>query len=134
MFIATLDGNKIIYNKTKIKENEFSCYTKNLGKLFLTQDNIAPTVAVTNISLDKTISAQKTIEVTISDSLSGIKEYNGYINGVWALFEYDFKSKKMRHQLDDGIVNDGKNDLKVVVSDNVGNVTTFETTFTYKKI
>lgn len=133
-FIATLDGNKMIYNKTKIKENEFSCYTKNLGRLFLAQDNIAPTVAVTNIQLDKTISSQKTIDVTIFDALSGIKEYSGYINGVWALFEYDFKSKKMRHFLDDGIVNDGKNDLKIVVSDNVGNSTTVETTFIYKKI
>lgn len=132
-FIAHLDGKKIVYNKTKIKDNEISCYTKNLGKLFLAQDTSAPIINIVNIPTSKMISAQKTIDVTLFDSLSGIKEYNGYLNGIWALFEYDFKTKKMYHYLADNIVKEGKNDLKIVVSDNVGNSTIFETTFDYKK-
>jgi hypothetical protein len=61
--------------------------------------------------------------------LSGIKSYNGFLNGKWALFEYDNKTKKITHNFSDGIVAEGANDLKVVVIDNVGNSTIFETHF-----
>jgi hypothetical protein len=81
---------------------------------------------------DKIISKQKTIDIGINDTLSGIKEYNGYINGEWVLFEYDFKVKKMYYYLSDGLVKEGNNDLKVVVTDNVGNSAIFETSFVYK--
>jgi hypothetical protein len=42
----------------------------------------------------KWISTQKTIQLTISDSISGIKSYDGYLNGSWILFEYDNKTRK----------------------------------------
>ena len=87
----------------------------------------------TNLNKDGIVSTQQTIDIAIDDSLSGVKTYDGFINGVWALFEYDFKSKKMRHQLSEDIIKTGKNDLKVVVTDHVGNTTIFEKTFTYKK-
>jgi hypothetical protein len=32
---------------------------------------------------------QKTIQLSIADTLSGIKSYTGYLNGKWILFEYD---------------------------------------------
>ncbi len=77
----------------------------------------------------KWISDQKTIQLSIYDEFSGIKSYNGYLNGKWILFEYDNKTKKITHYFSDGIVAEGANDLKVVVIDNVGNSTTFETHF-----
>ena len=43
--------------------------------------------------------------------------------------EYDNKTRKLTHYFEDGIVAEGGNDLKVVVTDNVGNSTTFETRF-----
>ena len=45
------------------------------------------------------------------------------------LFEYDNKTRKLTHYFSDGIVAEGANDLKVVVIDNVGNSSTFETRF-----
>jgi hypothetical protein len=36
---------------------------------------------------------KKTIQLSIADTLSGIK-YNGYLNGKWILFEYDNKTRK----------------------------------------
>ena len=65
----------------------------------------------------------------ISDDLSGIKTYNGYLNGKWILLEYESKTKTLKHSFLDGIVDEGKNDLKVIVTDNVGNSTIFETQF-----
>jgi hypothetical protein len=45
----------------------------------------------------------------------------------WILFEYD--NKTITHNFSDGVVAEGANDLKVVVTDNVGNSTIFETQF-----
>jgi hypothetical protein len=36
---------------------------------------------------------QKTIQLSIADTLSGIKSYTGYLNGKWILFEYDNKTE-----------------------------------------
>ena len=77
----------------------------------------------------KWISNQNEIKFTVSDDMSGIKSYNGYLNGKWILLEYEPKTKKLTHHFADGIVDEGKNDLKVVVTDNIGNSTIFETQF-----
>lgn len=129
MFIGSIQDNKIYYNYTKLKENTFSTYTKNWGKFILMKDTVSPSIKISKSIEGKWISDKKTVEFTIIDLLSGIKSYNGYLNGNWILFEYDYKTKKIFHSFDDGIVSEGKNVLKVIVTDNVGNSTIFETQF-----
>ena len=43
--------------------------------------------------------------------------------------EYDYKKKTLTYDFKDKVVTDTKNNLKVIVIDNVGNSTTFEATF-----
>ncbi|RTZ06569.1 M23 family metallopeptidase [Flavobacterium bomense] len=129
MFIGRIDGKATNYNPTYIKDNVFSTKVKILGKYALVSDTVAPKITMNAPVEGKWISAQKTIQLSISDDLSGIKSYNGYLNGKWVLFEYDNKTRKITHYFSDGIVAEGANDLKVVVTDNVGNSTTFETHF-----
>ena len=128
-FIASLKENKLSYNPTKRKENTFTTYTKKLGQFILAKDTIAPKISIAKPIDGKWLSNQKTVQLTISDALSGIKSYNGFLNGKWILFEYENKTNTITHYFDDGIVAEGKNDLKVVVTDNVGNSTIFETQF-----
>ena len=45
------------------------------------------------------------------------------------MLEYESKTKTLKHAFSDGVVDEGKNDLKVIVTDNVGNSTIFETQF-----
>ncbi|MDG2432622.1 M23 family metallopeptidase [Flavobacterium sp.] len=130
MYIADIDkSGRKGYNATTIKGNVFSTRTRSLGKYTLTSDTVAPSVTISNSIENKWISSQKTLQLTISDSGSGIKSYNGYLNGKWILFEHDSKTKKITHNFSDGIVAEGANDLKIIVTDNVGNSTTFETHF-----
>ncbi|MFV5689113.1 M23 family metallopeptidase [Flavobacterium sp. ZT3R25] len=129
IFIGLVEGQKITYNSTYRKENVFNTKVKTLGKYTLVMDTIAPKITIAKPIEGKWLSAQKTIQLTINDSLSGIKSYNGYLNGNWILFEYDNKTKKLIHNFSDEIVAEGANDLKVVVIDNVGNSTIFETHF-----
>ena len=56
-------------------------------------DTIAPVCKAKNfISGNRIKPKQKSIQVKISDNLSGISSYNAYLNGKWLLAEYDGKS------------------------------------------
>jgi murein DD-endopeptidase MepM/ murein hydrolase activator NlpD len=128
-YIATLEGYKLDYNKTYRKGNSFSIKTKTLGKFKLAQDVTHPRIYNVNFVEGKTIKEQKTISVSVSDLHSEIDTYNGYLNGKWILLEYDYKTKKLVHNLEDDICVQGRNDLKIVVTDNLQNSTTFESYF-----
>ncbi|AWG21636.1 peptidase M23 [Flavobacterium faecale] len=130
VYIADVDSRgRYGYNYTTKKGNVFTTKVKSLGRYTLAKDTSNPTISIGRSIEGKWISSQKSIDLTIGDSGSGIKSYNGYLNGVWALFEYDYKTRKITHNFSEGIVAEGANELKVVVVDNVGNSTTFETRF-----
>ena len=101
----------------------------NLGKFVLAKDTTAPRITPVNIKEGKWLSNQSNLKLTISDNLSGIKTFSGYLNGKWVLFEYDYKTKTIVHEFEEKFLAEGRNDLKVVVTDNVGNSTIFETHF-----
>jgi hypothetical protein len=129
LFIATINGTKRGYNTTYRKENTFTTKVKTLGKYALVLDTIPPKISIAKPIEGKWLSYKKSIQFTISDWLSGVKSYNGYLNGKWILFEYDNKTRKITHYFSDGIVAEGANELKIIVIDNLGNSTIFETRF-----
>lgn len=129
MYIASVNGSKINYIPTKMTGNTFSCKVKTLGQFKLVKDDVAPVVKMAKSIQDKWITNQKTIEVNVSDALSGVKTYNGYINDKWVLFEYESKLNKLTYELNDADLLEGKNNLKLIVTDNVGNSTIFESQF-----
>jgi murein DD-endopeptidase MepM/ murein hydrolase activator NlpD len=128
-FIGQVYGKKINYYNTKRYKNSFTIYTKYFGEYKLMKDGTPPKVKVDKSIGGKWISNLNELKFTISDNLSGIKNYEGYLNGKWILLEYEPKTQKLIHRFSDGIVAEGKNDLKVVVTDNIGNSTIFETQF-----
>lgn len=128
-FIASVEGNRIRYNKTYKKGNTFTTYTKDLGEFKLAKDTTTPRITNPNFVQGKWLSKQRNLEVDISDSISGIGTYNAFLNGKWILMEYDYKTKKLSYDFNDNISVEGRNDLKIVVSDNIGNSTTFESHF-----
>ena len=117
------------YNATTRKNDVFTAKSKTLGQFGLVLDTIAPIIKIAKPIEGKWISDMKTIQFTISDSSSGIKSYNGFLNGDWVLFEYDNKTRKITHKFDDTLLAEGANDLKIEVIDNVGNSAIFETHF-----
>lgn len=128
-FISRMDGNKPEYFTTYKKGNLFSIRTKDLGKFLLMTDTIAPKIYRPNFSEGGSLDKADSLSIHISDDLSGIKEYNGYLNGKWFLMDYDYKTKSLTHYFSEAVYEEGKNELKVVVSDKMGNSTIFETHF-----
>ena len=129
MFIGLINGKKISYYNTKRYKNSFTIYSKYLGDYKLIKDGKPPKIKSDKRIGGKWISNLNELQFSISDGLSGIKNYDGYLNGKWILLEYESKTKKLIHRFSDGIVAEGKNDLKIVITDNVGNSTIFETQF-----
>lgn len=132
MFIGKLEGKKLDYVPTTRKGTLFTAKTRELGDFCLTEDTITPKITILKIIEGKNISKDKSISFRISDDSSGIKSFNGFLNGKWILFEYEYKQKRLTYKLTDEVKPQiGKNDLKMVVTDNVGNSSTFETSFEY---
>jgi murein DD-endopeptidase MepM/ murein hydrolase activator NlpD len=129
MFIANLDDGRPNYNPTFKKDDYFSVKTKNLGKFFLAKDEVAPRIYNPNFEEAANLDAQKTLKVSITDDLSGIATYNAYLNGNWILMEYENKLNRLTHNFSDDVFENGRNDFKIIVTDNLGNSATFESHF-----
>ena len=134
LYIAELLGYKNYpsYSPTKRKGNKLYTYTKTLGTYALTTDNIKPTIVPVNFKNKQWLSNFRFLTVKIDDELSGISNYRATINDKWILMEYDYKKKTLTYNFNDHVITDTKNNLKIIVTDNVGNSSTFEALF-YRK-
>ena len=134
LYIAELLGYKNYpsYSYTRRDENTVYTLTKTLGTYTLTTDNIKPTIKPINFKNGQWLSNYRYLKLKIDDELSGISNYRAAVNGKWILMEYDYKTKTLTHDFNDHVVTDTKNNLKVIVTDNVGNSSTFEALF-YRK-
>jgi murein DD-endopeptidase MepM/ murein hydrolase activator NlpD len=128
-FIASIEGKRKLYSSTKFNNNTFTAYSKNLGQFMLAIDTIAPRISITKPIEGKWLTKEKSISFKISDEMSGLKSYNGFLNEKWVLFEYDNKLGRIIYQLNDEELLEGKNQLKMIVTDNLGNSAIFETSF-----
>ncbi|WP_066218612.1 M23 family metallopeptidase [Formosa haliotis] len=131
LFIAELVGYRKTpsYSKTTRHDNTLSTYTKDLGIYTLVSDTMAPKITPLNFKNEQWISTLNTLKVKITDDLSGISDYRATINGKWILMEYEYKNNTLTYDFSDNISTDTTNDFKIIVTDNVGNSSTFEARF-----
>ena len=134
MFVAKIEGKKLDYLPTYRKGTIFSAKTRELGTFCLANDEINPKIAILKVIEGTNLTKESTVSFRISDDMSGINTFNGYLNGKWILFEYEYKQKRLTYKLSDKVAPEiGKNELKLIVADNVGNTTIFETSFLYSE-
>ncbi|MCK0109881.1 M23 family metallopeptidase [Flavobacteriaceae bacterium S0825] len=131
LFIARKIGYKdfVTYSSTKRKGNILSSSTKTLGTYTLSTDVDSPKIRPINFQDGKWLSKYRYLKMKITDDVSGIKNYRATINGKWILMEYDYKKNSLIYDFNDNIISETKNNLKIIVTDNVGNSSTFEATF-----
>ena len=135
LYIARLVGYRnqyALYSKTYKKENILTTYTKTLGTYALVMDTLSPKIKPSNFSEGKWLSNYRFLKIKIEDEESGISNYRATINGKWILMEYDYKKNELTYDFNDAVSKETENKLKLIVTDNVGNSSTFETQF-YRK-
>ncbi|WP_343485812.1 M23 family metallopeptidase [Allomuricauda sp. d1] len=130
LFIARLDEKlRPNHARTYKRDGTFSTRTRNLGTYTLVKDSVAPKIRPKNFKDKQWLNNYRYLSLEIADDLSGIKEYNATLNGEWILMEYEPKTRTITYNFDDKIADKTQCDLKVTVTDNVGNSSTFESTF-----
>ncbi|HEX3006270.1 MAG TPA: peptidoglycan DD-metalloendopeptidase family protein, partial [Bacteroidales bacterium] len=102
-----------------------------MGSFVVTLDTTPPRIFVhKNFSTNYQGIRKSYIAFKISDNLSGISTYNGFIDGKWALFEYDAKDNLLVHQIDETRFQYNSNtSIKIVVTDSKNNSATLETKY-----
>lgn len=101
---------------------------RTFGSFYIAVDTIAPKIVARNLTAGKHVAAQKSINFTISDNLSGIQSINGYVDGKWVLFEYDPKNRHIWHTFDD--LPAGSHELRLEVTDWKDNTGVYTAKFT----
>ncbi|WP_405369652.1 M23 family metallopeptidase [Nonlabens sp. Asnod2-A12] len=122
----------VYHVNTRRKGNILSAATRTMGTYAISKDDTAPTIKPINFKNKQWITKNKTLRLKIADKDTGVDGYRATVNGKFILMEYDYKTGVITHDFSDGVVTDSENELKVIVTDNVGNSTTFEATF-YRK-
>ncbi|KQR68134.1 M23 family metallopeptidase [Pedobacter sp. Leaf176] len=101
---------------------------RNFGSFYISVDTIAPRIVPVNIAEGKNVAGLPKMYFRLSDNLSGIKSFNGYIDGKWALMEFDSKTATLWHSFDDR-TSSGKHRLELVVVDMKENTRRYSVNF-----
>ncbi|NOQ24406.1 MAG: peptidoglycan DD-metalloendopeptidase family protein [Bacteroidales bacterium] len=126
-FIAELYEDEVISIGGTVVNGHIVSEATTFGNFVVLIDTISPEIKLKSDlkNLNKNI-----IEFLISDDLTGIKSYNGYIDNNWALFEYDQKNDLLFYIIDeDRIDKNIEHDLELFVTDKNDNITTYYTNF-----
>jgi len=134
LYIASINKKgKTSYETTVKKDVTFYTSIKKLGNFRLLTDKINPEIKLHNFKNEQWLTHFKTLKFKISDTESGIKSYRGEIDGEWILLEYNVKNGILTYDFKDKEFTTAKHNIKVTVTDNVGNLTTINANFFRKK-
>ncbi len=92
----------------------------DFGKFLVMLDTSAPQVRMLTSTR---INSTDKVVFKISDNLSGIKDYEVYVNGGWTLFRYDAKTRRLWAPATEKNFRKGENNITVYLYDNSGNMT-----------
>lgn len=125
-------SGKFYYVSTKRKDDFLYTSSNSLGDYTLKTDNELPKVSSIGFKNGDWLTKNKNIKVKIYDKGSGIKSYRGTIDDQWIRMAYNPKRNVLTYDFSDKILEGTLHILKVVVTDNVNNSTTFTSTFNKK--
>ncbi|MDX2444484.1 MAG: M23 family metallopeptidase [Bacteroidales bacterium] len=123
-------GDKIFARNGEWKDGAVEIKTRDFGTYLVAMDTIAPSVLPNNFKRNSDLSKKTSLRFTVRDDFSGIATYKGYIDGKWALFEYDPKYDRLSYTLDKERIGKGKDhELVLKVADVKKNEKTFKMKF-----
>lgn len=120
------DTGKISYI-AKAKDSVFEVSLNTPGQYLIASDTIPPTVTPMNFQTDQNVNNFRYLSVRAEDQETFISRYNGYIDDQWVLFEYEPKEDRLRFDLNDIILLEGKHTIRIEVEDVLGNKTDWYT-------
>jgi hypothetical protein len=105
---------------------------KTFGMFYIALDTIPPIIRPQSFVNGQKYQDGQVFSFHIQDMLSGIRTYSGFIDGEWALFEYDAKSDRLTYTIDGKRLKKGiKHILELTVTDKKDNITRYGGNFFY---
>ena len=130
-YIAYIDNSgKVSSLGGKMKNGCMETETRSLGEYTIKIDSVAPKVSASNFKDGQSVKELKSLRFKITDDMAGIETYDIYLDDVWVLGQYDAKNALLYYEFDDKI-KAGTNNVKVVVTDGVGNSKTLKMKVVY---
>ena len=130
-FIAYYDNNgKVSSLGGKMKNGCMEVETRSLGEYAVKIDSVAPKVSASNFKDGQSVKELKSLRFKITDDMTGIDTYDIYLDDVWVLGQYDAKNALLYYEIDEKM-KAGTNNVKVVVTDGVGNKKTLNLKVVY---
>lgn len=130
-YIALIDNSgKVSSLGGKMKNGCMEVETRSMGEYTIKIDSVAPKVSATNFKDGQAVSELKSLRFKITDDMTGIETYNVYLDDVWVLGQYDAKNALLYYEIDEKMKK-GTNNVKVVVTDGVGNTKTLKMKVVY---
>ena len=121
IYIALVEQDgKLTFLDNKKIDDMLEAKTNLLGTYIIARDTVKPSVKPINFKHKGSLSENWSLRVEIDDLDTGVNKYAMYINEEWVLAEYDAKNKLLIYQIDHHL-KQGHNNIKVLVSDMVGN-------------
>jgi hypothetical protein len=130
--IAYLSKGKPVYGSGTYKNNKIESYIRSFGDYAVVLDTSAPVIKPKFKHTHKILnfSEKDSIAFFITDNLSGISTYDGFIDGKWVLFEYDAKSNTISYKFDQSRMSfNTEHTLNLKVTDDKNNVAEYHTKF-----
>ena len=87
------------------------------------QDTIPPTVSSPGYSFNKNYSEGQSLRFTFVENYTGIGSYNLFIDGEWALLEFDAKRNRFIYRCDGTKIEKGIRKFEFILEDGVNNQT-----------
>jgi hypothetical protein len=130
-FIARLDDNDMISYGGKFDNGFLKASVREFGEYTVGIDTIPPVIKP--VQFNANMRGASRMRFTIADNIkTGGKadglSYNAYVDGDWILMEYDAKRDMLTHRFD-GRIERGEHELILKVTDDRGNIATFQKVF-----
>lgn len=129
LYVGKVESWGNYYVSTYKKKNRITTQVNQFGTYTLFEDTTPPSISPKNFRNKQWLSNFRYLELEIEDKESGIDSYRATVNGEFILMEYDYKTNTLVHDFNDNKIKDTKNNLKVVITDKVGNTAIFESEF-----
>lgn len=130
-YIAYIDGSgKVSSLGGKMKNGRMETETRNMGEFTIKIDTVAPKVSASNFKDGQSVKELKSLRFKITDDMTGVETYNIYLDDTWVLGQYDAKNALLYYEIDEKMKS-GTNQVKVIVTDGVGNSKTLKLKVVY---
>ena len=124
-YIKRVAGKKSYYAGGVVEDGAIFADIYNLGTYTVAVDTVGPRLKALN---EKQWPVKGRIRFTLTDKESAIASFKGYIDDKFVLFEYSSKTGELVCDAKREGVKAGKHQLKVVATDDLGNITVVEKT------